>query len=88
MKIEIEVTESDIKDAIERKARLAIVEYNDRKWLNDPIIAASIKKYWSETVDRIIQEQVADSDTIRQSVIKKIEAKIQGQVTALMKVKK
>ena len=88
MKIEIEVTESDIKDAIERKARLAIAEYNDKKWLNDPIIAASIKKYWVETVDRIIQEQVADSDAIRQSVIKKIEAKIQGQVTALMKVKK
>ena len=88
MKIEIEVTEAEIKDAIERKARQAIAEYNDKKWLNDPVISASIKKYWLETVDKIVKEQVEDSDAIRQSVIAKIEAKIQGQVTALMKVKK
>lgn len=88
MKIEIEVTEAEIKDAIERKARQAIAEYNNKKWLNDPVIHAAIKKYWAETVDKIVKEQVEDSDVIRQSVIKKIEAKIQGQVTALMKGKK
>jgi hypothetical protein len=88
LKIEIEVTEAEIKDAIERKARLAIAEYNDKKWLNDPVIAASIKKYWTETVDKIVKEQVENSDAIRQSVIAKIEAKILGQVTALLKVKK
>ena len=85
MKIEIEVTEAEIKDAIERKARLAIAEYNDKKWLNDPVINAAIKKYWTETVDKIIKEQVENSDAIRQSVIKKIEAKIQSRVTALMR---
>ena len=88
MKIEIEVAEAEIKGAIERKARLAVAEYNDRKWLNDPVISASIKKYWTEAVDKIIKEQIENSDAIRQSVIKKIESRIQSQVTALMKVKK
>ena len=88
MKIEIEVAEAEIKDAIERKARLAVAEYNDRKWINGPVISASIKKYWTETVDKIIKEQIENSDAIRQAVIKKIESRIQSQVTALMKAKK
>ena len=88
MKLEIEIKPEEIKDAIERKARLAIAEYTNQIWLNDPVIKGKIKQYWTDTVDQIIQEQVANSDYIRQEVIKRIEAKIQGQVTALMKVKK
>ena len=88
MKIEIEIKPHEIKEAIERKARLAIAEYTNQQWLNDPVIKAKIKNYWTETVDSIIKEQIENSDYIRAEVIKKIEAKIQGQVTALMKVKK
>lgn len=88
MKIEIEVTEAEIKDAIERKVRSAVAEYIDRKWFNDPVISASIKRHWTETVDKIIKEQIENSEAIRQSVIRKIESRIQGQVAALMKVKK
>lgn len=88
MKVEIEVTEAEIKDAIERKARIAIAEYTDRTWLHEPFIKSLLKKHWEETVDKAIKEQCESSDAIKAMVIKKIEAKIQGQVTALMKVKK
>ena len=88
MKLEIEVTEAEIKDAIERKSRIAIAEYTDRTWLNDPFIRKLLQKYWEETVEKVIKEQCENSDAIKAIVIKRIEAKIQGQVTALMKVKK
>ena len=88
MKVEIEVTEAEIKDAIERKARIAIAEYSERTWLHDSYTRKLIQKHWEETVEKVIKEQCENSDAIKAMVIKKIEAKIQGQVTALMKVKK
>lgn len=87
MKIEIEVTENEIKDAIERKARQAIAEYTNRDWLNAPVIKQKIKDYWTETVDKIVKSEIENSDLIRQKVIGIIERKIHGQVTALMKAR-
>jgi hypothetical protein len=88
MKLEIEITEAEISDAIRRKARLAIAEYTEQEWFRNDEIRKKIKQFWDATVDKIIQEELANSDAVRAKVVKMIEAKLQGQVTALMKVKK
>jgi hypothetical protein len=88
MKLEIEITEAEISDAIRRKARLAIAEYTEQEWFRNDEIRKKIKQFWDVAVDKIIQEELANSDAVKAKVVKMIEAKLQGQVTALMKVKK
>lgn len=88
MKLDIEITEDEISDAIRRKARIAIAEYTEQEWFRNDEIRKKIKQFWDATVDKIIQEELANSDAVKAKVIKMIEAKLQGQVTALMKVKK
>ena len=88
MKLEIEITEDEISDAIRRKARVAIAEYTEQKWFRNDEIRKKIKQFWDSTVDNIIQEELANSDAVKAKVIKLIESKLQGQVTAMMKVKK
>ena len=88
MRITIEVREDEIREAIERKARVAIADYTNQAWLHDPAIKAEIKKFWSDTVTKIIQEEIANSPAIRQKVVGMIEAKLRGQVQSLMKEKK
>jgi hypothetical protein len=87
MKLDIEVTEAEISDAIRRKARLAIAEYTEAEWFRNDEIRKKIKQFWNETVDKIIQEELANSPAVKAKVVKMIEASLQRQVTALMKEK-
>jgi hypothetical protein len=88
MKLEIEITEDEIADAIRRKARIAIAEYTEQEWFRNDEIRKKIKQFWDAAVDKIIQDELANSDAVKAKVVRLIEAKLQGQVTALMKVKK
>ena len=88
MKLEIEITEDEIADAIRRKARIAIAEYTEQEWFRNDEIRKKIRQFWDAAVDKIIQDELAKSDLVKAKVVKMIEAKLQGQVTALMKVKK
>ena len=87
MKIEIEITEAEIADAITRKARIAIAEHTNQDWHRNDEIRKKIKQFWDVAVDKIIQEELANSDVLKAKVVKMIEAKLQGQVTALMKAR-
>ena len=88
MKLEIEVSENEISEAITRKARIAIAEFTNQSWLNDQFIKAEIKKFWSEAVTNIIKNEISNSEVIRQKVVSMIDAKLRGQIQALMKEKK
>lgn len=87
MKLEIEITEAEIVEAIRRKARIAIAEYAEQDWFRNDEIRKKIKQFWNATVDKIVQEELSNSDAVKAKVIKMVEAKLQSQVTALMKVK-
>ena len=81
------LTEDEIADAVRRKARIAIAEYTEQDWFRNDEIRKKIKQFWDAAVDKIIQEELANSDALKAKVVKLIEAKLQSQVTALMKVK-
>jgi hypothetical protein len=86
MKLEIEITEAEIKSAIERKIRVAIADETNA-WGADRFIKDAVKKHWAEAVDKVIQECLADTPKIQEKIRVAIEAKLKGQLTAMMKVK-
>ena len=87
MKIEVEITEAEIKSAIERKIRVAITD-EVNGWNADNFIKTQIKQHWREVADKEIQRACADSDLLRGKIMSALEDKIKGQLTAMMKVKK
>jgi hypothetical protein len=84
MKLEIEITEEEIKSAIERKVRTAIADQSNQ-WHVDSYIKSQVGVKWKETVDSMITELLQDSPVLREKIIKSIEAKLRSQVIALMK---
>ena len=86
MKLEIEVTEDEVRSAIERKVRVAISEHVENYWTQNSIKEV-IKNHWSDAVDSIVREELANSDKIREAVQKSLESKIKSQLTALLKAK-
>ena len=87
MKLEVEITEAEIKSAIERKIRVAIAD-EVNGWTADNFIKAQVKKHWREVADKEIQRACADSDLLRGKIMAALEAKLKGQLTAMMRVKK
>jgi hypothetical protein len=87
MKLEIEITEAEIKSAVERKVRTAIADQTNQ-WRTDDYIKEQVARQWRLTVDSLVTEYLNDSTVMREKIVKSIEAKLRGQVTALMKAGK
>jgi hypothetical protein len=87
MKMEIEITEEEIKSAMERKVRTAIADQTNQ-WNVDRYIKDQVAEHWKASVDAMVREELADSERLREKIIAAIEAKLKGQLTAMMKVKK
>ena len=86
MKLEIEITEAEIKAAIERKIRVAIADETN-SWGSDNKIKAYVKERWDVTMRQVVDECLADSPALRTKIMAAIEQKLNGQLTAMMKVK-
>ena len=84
MKLEIEITEEEIKSAIERKVRTAIADQTNQ-WGVDSYIKDEVKKHWKESVDKLIVEALNDSPRLREKIMAALEAKLKAQLTAVMK---
>lgn len=85
-KVEIEITEAEIKAALERKVRAAIADQTN-SWSGESYIKARIKELWGEHVDATIRSVLADEPKIRERVAAAVEAKLKAQITALLKSK-
>jgi len=86
MKLEIEITEDEIRSALERNVLKAIADQTN-KWGCDQYIRASVKEQWQAAVDEMIGEILRDSGELRTKIIEQIERKLRSQVTAAMKLK-
>lgn len=84
MKLEIEITEAEIKDAIERKIRQAIADRNNA-WDSGEHIKGRIKEIWLESVDKIALELIGNSEVLHEMINKAVEAKVKARVTAALK---
>ena len=87
MKLEIEITEAELKSAVERKVRTAVADQTNQ-WNVDSYIKEQVKKHWQGAVEALVLEMLKDSTRMKEKIQDSIEAKLRGQITALMKGKK
>jgi len=87
MKLEIEITEDEIRSAVERKVRTAIADQSNN-WQVDRYIKDQVKQHWESACNDMVLEQLSNSEVMKAKIQATIEAKLRGQITALMKVKK
>jgi polynucleotide 5'-kinase involved in rRNA processing len=83
MKLEIEITEAEIRDAIAQKVRVAIADQTNQ-WSADEFIRNRVKEYWQEIAAQMVREVLQDSAEMRAKIVATIERKLRAQVSALM----
>jgi len=86
MKVEVDISEDEIKSKVADKVRSLITEYANY-YQTETHIRDTIKKYWNEAVDKIVQEEIANLPAIRAKVVAALENKIRNQLTKVMKEK-
>ena len=86
MKLEIEITEDEIRSALERKIRVAIADQTNA-YGSEQEIKETVRKLWRETVTKMIEEELSNLEPLRDKVQKSIEAKIMRQLQALTRGK-
>lgn len=84
MKIEIEVTEAQIKDAIERHIRVAIANMN-AGYCADESIRDKCKKFWNDTADKIIQETIGDDKKLKKMIEERVASEVDKRVNKVLK---
>lgn len=84
MKLEIEITEDEIRSAMEAQIRTAIATYSNR-WGADEDIQKQVKLHWHAAVDAMILDALNNSQALRDKITAELERKIRSQLTAVMK---
>lgn len=84
MKLEIEITEEEIKSAIERKIRVAVADQTN-SWTSEGHIKDRVKALWVKCVDEAIIEALANSEALKKKIADELERKLRSQLNAAMK---
>ena len=87
MKLEIEITDEEIKSAIERKVRVAVADQSNQ-WGADDYIKSSIKNHWNDIVDKLVMDAISDSENLREKIVYELERKLRTQLAAALKAVK
>lgn len=86
MKIEIEIDERMIREEI-LKLVDKIIRNNCTAWGVEDQIRREVNLLWNDSIQAIVNEELAKADLLRAKIAATLERKIQGQLTALMKTK-
>lgn len=84
MKLEIEITEEELRGAIERKVRVAVADQTN-SWGTDQYIKEQVKAHWKLAVDSLVEEALKDSNILRQKIAEELEKKLRSKLTAALK---
>lgn len=83
MKVEIEVSEDDIKSVLKTKVQEAIRDKLSG-WTVEAMIKKSVHDCICESILPEIERQLNETDVIKKKIRLEIEAKLKRQITALM----
>lgn len=86
MKLEIEITEDEIRSAIERKVRTAVADQTNQ-WNVDSYIKERVKAHWQGAVDALVTEALNDSQVLREKIADELEKKLRTQLAAALKIR-
>ena len=84
MKLEIEITEDEIRSAIERKVRTAIADQTNN-YATDAYIKRQVKAQWEASVDFLVSEVLENSQILRDKIAAEMERKIRRQLETAIK---
>lgn len=84
MKLEIEVSEAELKDALERHIRTAVAD-RVNSWGEAHNIKTLVQAKYKELVAEIVEEELRNAPKIREHVQTALVNKIKGQLTAALK---
>jgi len=81
VRLEIEITEAEIRSAIERKIRVAVADETHAYHLEGAIKAA-VKTQWAVVMERLVKEALNDTPALLQVIDAAIAAKLKSQIAA------
>ena len=84
MKLEIEITEDEIRSAVERKVRTAVADQTNQ-WNVDSYIKERVKEHWKLAVDGLVAEVLNDSKALREKIAAELEKKLRAQLSAALR---
>ncbi|OHD19935.1 MAG: hypothetical protein A2Y38_00555 [Spirochaetes bacterium GWB1_59_5] len=84
MKIEVDVSDAELKDAIKRKVRVAMADQANQWGMNDLIIK-KVKEAIPAAIDSIIAESLSNIPRLKQQVLEATEKEIKRRLQAAMK---
>ena len=84
MKLEIEITEEELKSAIERKVRTAVADQTN-SYGTDNYIKEQVKAHWKAAVDALIIDALKNSRKLREKIASELEKKLRAQLAAAIK---
>lgn len=84
MKIEVEVSEAELRAAIQRKVMhgLAVLLNSNT---TDNYIKEQVKQNWRQAVDGLVLEALSDSKMLREKIASEFERRLRLQLTAAIK---
>ena len=84
MKLEIEITEEELRNAIERKVRTAVADQTNH-YGTDAYIKEQVKAHWKAAVDALVAEALTDSKALREKIAAELEKKLRAQLATALK---
>lgn len=84
MKIEVEISEDEIRNAVEFKIRSAVSDQSQH-WSADDYIKTQVKAQWQTTVDSMILDALNNSQLLREKIATELERKLRSQLAAAIK---
>jgi len=84
MKLEIEITEEELRSAIERKVRTSVADQTFC-YGTDVYIKEQVKAHWKAAVDAMVDEALKDSTVLREKIAAELEKKLRAQLAAALK---
>jgi len=84
MKLEIEITEEELRSAIERKVRTAVADQTN-SYGTDSYIKEQVKAHWKSAVDTLVEEALKNSTVLREKIAAELEKKLRAQLSAALR---
>ena len=84
MKLEIEITEDEMRSAIERKVRTAVADQTN-SYGTDAYIKEQVKAHWKEAVGWLIEDALKNTSAMREKILSELEKKLRAQLAAALK---
>jgi len=84
MKLEIEITEEELRSVIERKVRSAVADQTN-SYRTDIYIKEQVTAHWKAAVDALVEEALKDSAVLREKIAAELEKKLRAQLAAALR---